>query len=61
MSLIIAINPGNTSTKAALFEDCRLIKMEVVRHSKEDLEVFDHLIDQLGYRKKAIDDFGWYD
>lgn len=57
MSTILAINPGNTSTKVALFEDCELKKMEVVRHSKEELESYEHFIDQLEYRRQAIDDF----
>ena len=54
---ILAINPGNTSTKAALFKDRELKKMEVVRHSKEEIENFTNFIDQLEYRRQAIDDF----
>ena len=57
MSLILAINPGNTSTKVALFEDDRPVRMEVVRHEKKELKSFSRFIDQLDYRRKAVDDF----
>jgi len=57
MSLILAINPGNTSTKVALFEDDRVVRMEVMRHAREELECFKHFMDQLEYRKDAVNDF----
>jgi len=57
MSQILAINPGNTSTKAALFEDQRLLEMETVRHKKEKLESFRSFTDQLELRRQAVQDF----
>jgi len=57
MSLILAINPGNTSTKIALFKGIRLLKMEVIRHSKSDLEKYEHFIDQLQYRSDSVNNF----
>jgi butyrate kinase len=57
MSHILAINPGNTSTKAALFEDDRLLEMETVRHEKEELENFRHFIDQMELRRQAVQEF----
>lgn len=57
MSLILAINPGNTSTKIALFRETRLLKMEVIRHKKKDLEEFGHFIDQLEYRSNSVNEF----
>jgi len=57
MSLILAVNPGNTSTKAGLFEDEKLMVMEVVRHKKKELEVFPNFIDQLELRRQAVKDF----
>ncbi len=57
MSLILAINPGNTSTKIALFEEIKLLKMEVIRHNKNDLKRFEHFIDQLKYRSNSVNEF----
>jgi len=57
MSLILAINPGNTSTKIALFRGTKLLKMEVIRHSRKDLEGFGHFIDQLEYRSNSVNEF----
>ncbi len=57
MSLILAINPGNTSTKIALFKGTKLLKTEVVRHSKKNLERFDHFIEQLEYRSNSVKQF----
>jgi len=57
MSLILAINPGNTSTKIALFRGTKLLKMEVLRHSKNDLERFEHFIEQLKYRSDSVNEF----
>ncbi len=51
---ILVINPGATSTKVALFEDERLVREEVIRHSVEDLGRFATLWEQLPWRRKAI-------
>jgi butyrate kinase len=51
---ILSINPGATSTKVALYEDARPIKVEVIRHSSEDLFTFKQTLDQLDYRKGLI-------
>jgi butyrate kinase len=55
--LILTINPGSTSTKIALFEDLKLVVKETVKHSKEVLQRFDDLIDQLDMRTKVVNDF----
>ena len=57
MNKILAINPGNTSTKIGLFEGNKLINQEAIRHNKNDLEVFLNILDQLKFRSKAIGDF----
>jgi len=57
MNRILAINPGNTSTKIGLFEGNKLINQEAIRHDKNDLEVFPNILDQLKFRSKAIGTF----
>lgn len=54
---ILAINPGSTSTKIALFENNELVFEQVLRHEAEVLDQFKELIDQYGYRKETILDF----
>jgi butyrate kinase len=51
---ILSINPGATSTKVALYQDTKPIKVEVIRHSSEDLSTFKQTLDQLDYRKGLI-------
>ena len=47
MDKILAVNPGNTSTKIGLFEGNKPISQEVIRYEKKDLEVFPNILDQL--------------
>ena len=51
---ILSINPGATSTKVALYQDTKPEKVEVIRHSSDDLSRFKHTLDQLDYRKGLI-------
>lgn len=51
---ILAINPGSTSTKIALFENTELVFEQVLRHEAEALADFKELIDQFDYRKEMI-------
>lgn len=51
---ILSINPGATSTRVALYQDTKPIKVEVIRHSSDDLSAFKHTLDQLDYRKELI-------
>ena len=53
-NLIIAINPGSTSTKIAVYEDANPILEENIKHSTEDLAPFEKITDQFSFRKKAI-------
>jgi butyrate kinase len=41
MRLILAINPGSTSTKFSLFDEEILIFEKTLRHTSEQLEGFD--------------------
>ncbi|MDD2490646.1 MAG: butyrate kinase [Bacteroidales bacterium] len=51
---ILAINPGSTSTKIAVFEDHKQIFTHTLRHSTEDLVKFQKISDQYEFRKDAI-------
>jgi butyrate kinase len=53
---ILAINPGSTSTKIAVFDDETPILEETIRHSELDLSPFESIWDQYEFRKKAIVD-----
>ena len=51
---ILAINPGSTSTKIAVYRDYDPILVKTIRHSVEDLEHFEKITDQLSFRKDII-------
>lgn len=51
---ILAINPGSTSTKVAVFKDEYCIKQKNLSHSPEELNEFERLVDQFEFRMKAI-------
>lgn len=51
---ILAINPGSTSTKIAVFEDNKAVFTKNIKHKAEDLASFPKLIDQYEYRKDII-------
>ncbi|MDR2909037.1 MAG: butyrate kinase [Oscillospiraceae bacterium] len=52
--LILAINPGSTSTKIALYRDEEELFNESAGHPAEELERFDHVNDQLSMRLKLV-------
>ncbi len=52
--LIIAINPGSTSTKIAVFENENCIFENNIRHSNEELAPFKKITDQFQFRKQVI-------
>ncbi len=51
---VLAINPGSTSTKVALFEDEKLLFSRAVEHSEEELRPFKKIVDQFYFRKAAV-------
>ncbi|GMQ57026.1 butyrate kinase [Vallitalea sediminicola] len=51
---ILVINPGSTSTKIAVFDNEQQIFEETLRHSTNELEVFDTILEQYTFRKEAI-------
>ena len=52
--LILAINPGSTSTKFAIFDEDKLLFEKNLRHTPEDLSIFKKITDQFGFRKELI-------
>jgi butyrate kinase len=52
--LILAINPGSTSTKFALFEEDNLLFEKTLRHTSEELSGFKKVTDQFHFRKDLI-------
>lgn len=53
-NLILAINPGSTSTKIALFEEDNLVFESTLRHKAEELSGFRKITDQFSFRKELI-------
>ncbi|MCL2027978.1 MAG: butyrate kinase [Bacteroidales bacterium] len=51
---ILAINPGSTSTKIAVFEDSKQIFLKNIKHSAEELAPFASITDQYEFRKNII-------
>jgi butyrate kinase len=51
---ILAINPGSTSTKIAVFTNSNQTFATCLRHSVEDLEPFSKVIDQFEFRKQLV-------
>lgn len=51
---ILAVNPGSTSTKVALFDGETPIFNETISHSKEELCVYQTVQDQLPMRRQVV-------
>lgn len=54
MFLILAINPGSTSTKISMFEDKKSLFTETLRHSVSELSRYNTIYDQTEFRMKKI-------
>ncbi|GHT15278.1 butyrate kinase 2 [Bacteroidia bacterium] len=52
--MLLAINPGSTSTKIALFEGNQNVFQVTLRHSAEELAPFDKVAEQYTFRKEII-------
>lgn len=53
-TLILAINPGSTSTKFAVYKGESLQFRETIKHSDEDLKQFTTTAEQLNYRYNLL-------
>lgn len=49
--LILAINPGSTSTKVALYDGNEKLFVKNIKHQVEELKKFEHIADQYEFRK----------
>ena len=54
MQKILAINPGATSTKFAVFEDETIVFKKIVEHQGHEMENFKRVFDQFAYRLELI-------
>lgn len=52
---ILAINPGSTSTKIAVYEDEKEIFEKTLRHSNEEIEKYETISDQMDFRREVIE------
>ncbi|MHC1704667.1 MAG: butyrate kinase [Tenuifilaceae bacterium] len=51
---ILAINPGSTSTKIAVYKNNKSVFLKNIKHSTEDLKGFTKVADQFEFRKDII-------
>ncbi len=51
---ILAINPGSTSTKIAVYEDDKQVFTKSISHSADELSRFDSAIGQLEWREQLV-------
>ncbi len=51
---ILAINPGSTSTKIAIFDNDKSVFEETLRHPAEEINKYEMIFDQYDFRKKVI-------
>lgn len=56
MHRILAINPGSTSTKFAVYFNDECVLNKTIRHSMDELLRYKNIIDQFDYRKSFITD-----
>lgn len=54
MKLILAINPGSTSTKIGLFKNTEAVFTETIRHNHEEIKKFQTIASQKEFRLKFI-------
>lgn len=51
---ILAINPGSTSTKIAVFEDDKQVFITTIRHQADEIAQYDTIVEQFPFRKELI-------
>ena len=56
MHRILAINPGSTSTKFAVYFDEKCVLNKTIRHSMDELMRYNNVVDQFDFRKGFIID-----
>lgn len=53
---ILAINPGSTSTKIAVYDDETIVFELTLRHTADEVGQFEHIVDQKDFRRALIMD-----
>ncbi|MBI9014746.1 MAG: butyrate kinase [Clostridiales bacterium] len=51
---VLAINPGSTSTKIAVYDNDQEVFETTLRHSTEEINKYETIFDQYDFRKKVI-------
>ncbi len=51
---ILAINPGSTSTKIAVYQNTNPVFLKNIKHTNKELKKFESLADQFEFRKNII-------
>ncbi|MFP4557685.1 MAG: butyrate kinase, partial [Bacteroidales bacterium] len=51
---ILAINPGSTSTKIAVYKNAKSVFLKTIRHNTEELRKYSRITDQFEFRKEII-------
>ncbi|SDB93875.1 butyrate kinase [Williamwhitmania taraxaci] len=51
---VLAINPGSTSTKIAVYQGNKSIFLKNIKHSTEELQGYCHISEQFEFRKEII-------
>ncbi len=51
---ILAINPGSTSTKIAIYKNANPVFLKDIKHSNKELKKFETIADQFDFRKDII-------
>ena len=51
---ILAINPGSTSTKIAVYENAKNVFLKNIKHTYKELEPFTSISSQISFRKATI-------
>ncbi|MBR3400919.1 MAG: butyrate kinase, partial [Parasporobacterium sp.] len=54
METILAINPGSTSTKIAVYQDETPLFVESIAHSLEEVSKYENVFDQYEFRLNVI-------
>ncbi len=53
-NLILAINPGSTSTKIAVYDAHKQLFVTTLRHTSQELSTYKSIADQFDFRKESI-------
>ncbi|MEA3318223.1 MAG: butyrate kinase, partial [Bacteroidota bacterium] len=51
---ILAINPGSTSTKIAVYKNTKSVFLKNIKHSADEINKFEKIVDQFEFRKSII-------